>query len=111
MKIGELARACKTSIRMIRFYEKLNLVSPQRNSSGYRIYKAQDIDFIKKVMILNRAGLPLKDIALLRDCLNDEPQDFCTVLRRKLEDKRADIDRQIDSLNESKALLDNLLAR
>ncbi len=111
MKIGELAKACQTSVRMVRFYESLKLVEPRRNSSGYRIYSDDDAAVIRKIMLLNRAGLPLKDIALMRDCLHDEPQNFCAVLRGKLADRQADIDRQILLLQESKLLLDELLAR
>ena len=62
-------------------------------------------------MLLNRTGLPLKDIALMRDCLRDEPQNFCADLRGKLTARQADIDRQIAWLQASKRLLGELLAR
>ena len=111
MKIGELAQACQTSVRMLRFYESLKLITPQRNASGYRIYSEQDAEIVRKVMLLNRTGLPLKDIALMRDCLRDEPQYFCADLRGKLTARQADIDRQIAWLQASKRLLGELLAR
>lgn len=38
MKIGEFAKACGSSVRMIRFYEKFNLINPLRNANGYRSY-------------------------------------------------------------------------
>jgi len=34
MKIGEFAKACGSSVRMIRFYEKFNLINPLRNANG-----------------------------------------------------------------------------
>ncbi|MDO4640211.1 MAG: MerR family transcriptional regulator [Neisseria sp.] len=111
MKISEVAKKCETSVRMIRFYETLNLIQPVRNNSGYRVYTENDVEIIRKIILLNRTGLPLKDIALMRDCINDEPQDFCNDLRAKLMAKQSDIDRQIACLKASKALLDDLLAR
>ena len=111
MKIGELAQTCQTSVRMLRFYESLKLITPQRNASGYRIYSEQDAEIVRKVMLLNRTGLSLKDIALMRDCLCDEPQNFCADLRGKLTVRQADIDRQIAWLQASKRLLGELLAR
>lgn len=109
MRIGELARRCNTSERMLRFYEELKLLRPTRSSSGYRQYDEADAEFVRKIMLLNQAGLALKDIALLRDCLHDEPQNFCDTLRGKLKERQADIDRQIRALKQSKALIGSLL--
>ncbi|MBN6066872.1 MerR family transcriptional regulator [Aggregatibacter actinomycetemcomitans] len=109
MKIGEFANACGSSVRMIRFYEKLNLIRPLRNANGYRSYDEQDIDYIKKVILLNHAGLALKDIALLRTCLNDKPQHFCDNLRHKLQTRLTDIHEQMATLNQSKKLIEQLL--
>ena len=61
-------------------------------------------------MLLNQAGLPLKDIALLHDCLNDAPQDFCDVLRGKLRAQLVEIDTQLERLQASRTLIQQLLA-
>ena len=86
MKIGEFAKRSSISVRMLRFYESAGILVPARTPSGYREYREQEIGFVRKVVLLNRAGLALKDIALMRDCLNDEPQNFCPALRGKLAD-------------------------
>ena len=59
--------------------------------------------------MLNQAGLSLKDIAIMRDCLHDRPQDFCPELRHKLQVVRDKIDEKISSLKRSQALLAELL--
>ncbi len=110
MKIGEFARQCGTSVRMLRFYEQAGIILPNRTASGYREYDEQEAEFIKKVIALNHAGLALKDIALLRDCLHDKPQNFCAELRNRLKETQAEIDRQIVALQSSKTLLAALLA-
>lgn len=81
MKIGEFSRQCGVSVRMLRFYETAGLLMPRRTAQGWREYDAADAVFIRKAAQLNRAGVPLKDLALMRDCLRDEPQQFCAELR------------------------------
>jgi len=88
LKIGELARESGASVRMLRFYEQLGLLAPVRNAAGYRLYDAADVALARKVRLLNQAGLPLKTLALMRDCLRDEPQDFCAELRRAQRDAK-----------------------
>lgn len=84
MKIGEFSRQCGVSVRMLRFYETAGLLMPRRTAQGWREYDAADAVFIRKAAQLNRAGVPLKDLALMRDCLRDEPQQFCAELRARL---------------------------
>ena len=110
MRIGELAMACQTSVRMLRFYERLGLLHPVRAPNGYRHYRPEDAAYVRKVMLLNQAGLPLKDSALLHDCLNDAPQDFCDVLRGKLRVQLVEIDTQLERLQASRTLIQQLLA-
>ena len=110
MKISEFARRCGISVRMLRHYQERGLLIPARTPSGYREYDERDIGFVRKAVMLNRAGLALKDIALLRDCLNDEPQNFCSELRGKLADTQARIRHQIDGLHRSEQLIAGLLA-
>lgn len=110
MKISEFARRCGISVRMLRFYESAGILVPARTPSGYREYDERDIGFVRKAVMLNRAGLALKDIALLRNCLNDEPQNFCSELRGKLADTQARIRQQIDGLHRSEQLIAALLA-
>ena len=109
LKIGELARESGASVRMLRFYEQQGLLAPVRNAAGYRLYDAADVALVRKVRLLNQAGLPLKTLALMRDCLRDEPQDFCAELRRALLTQQAEIARQMVLLGQSQALLASLL--
>ena len=110
MKIGEFSRQCGVSVRMLRFYETAGLLMPRRTAQGWREYDAADAAFIRKAAQLNRAGVPLKDLALMRDCLRDEPQDFCADLRARLVATRAHLVDEIARLQQSERLLGNLLA-
>ena len=111
LQIGELARKSGASVRMLRFYEQLGLLAPARNAAGYRLYHADDVALVRKVRLLNQAGLSLKTLALMRDCLRDAPQDFCTELRATLRAQQAEIARQMALLAQSQALLASLLEK
>ena len=110
LKIGALAQASGVSVRMLRFYEKMGLLTPARNAAGYRLYRATDADLVRKVRLLNQAGVPLKDLALMRDCLRDEPQQFCAELRARLAATQEDLVGEIARLQQSARLLADLLA-
>jgi len=109
MKIGEFSRQCGVSVRMLRFYETAGLLMPRRTAQGWREYDAADAVFIRKAAQLNRAGVPLKDLALMRDCLRDAPPHFCPDLRRRLLAQQAAIAQQIVELQQSQDLLTALL--
>ena len=110
MKIGDFSQSSGVSVRMLRFYETAGVIAPQRTAAGYREYDAADAAFVRKAAMLNRAGVPLKDIALMRDCLRDEPQDFCPELRGRLHAAREKLAAQIADLQQSERLLAELLS-
>ena len=109
MKIGELAQRTQVSIRMLRFYESLGLLTPTRNAAGYRLYDEEDMAQVAKIRLLQQAGLALKDIARLHDCLHDRPQAFCPALRNKLRACQAETTARITQLQKTQALLARLL--
>ena len=63
MLIGDAARSCGVSARMLRHYEALGLVRPiGRTSAGYRDYSAEDVRRIFQVESLRSMGLSLKQV-------------------------------------------------
>ena len=63
MLIGDAARSCGVSARMLRHYEALGLVRPTgRTSAGYRDYSDEDIRRIFQVESLRSMGLSLKQV-------------------------------------------------
>ncbi|PJK03076.1 hypothetical protein CO612_09525 [Lysobacteraceae bacterium NML71-0210] len=67
----------------------------------------EDVTCLQKNAQINLTGLPLKEIARLRY----KPQDFCSDLWGRLEAVSIDIDRKVEDLHASQALLVDLLAR
>jgi MerR family transcriptional regulator, copper efflux regulator len=113
MKIGELSKRTGVSVRMLRHYEELGLVRPQRTAAGYRTYGAGDIGTIKRVVLLNKAGLELRRLRHLIGCeLGDNGMrtQLCAPLRSVLASKHAELARQISDLRKSYKMLSRLLA-
>ncbi len=51
----------------IRFYEKEGLLNPQRKENQYRDYSEEDIDRLKKIIILRKLGITISEIKAILD--------------------------------------------
>lgn len=69
MKINDVEKQLNIPKATIRFYEKEGLLNPKRNENSYREYNNEDIELLKKIIVLRKIGIPLEDIKLL---LNNE---------------------------------------
>jgi DNA-binding transcriptional MerR regulator/mannose-6-phosphate isomerase-like protein (cupin superfamily) len=54
LKIGDVANMVGISATAIRSWEKLGLIRPQRTSSQYRLYTADDVKLLKRARFLRR---------------------------------------------------------
>ena len=67
--IGQFSEITNTSSHTLRYYEKEQLIIVNRNSSGWRFYTAEDVEWILFIKKLKDTGMSIKDIkkyALLR---------------------------------------------
>jgi MerR family copper efflux transcriptional regulator len=71
MKIGELAELAGTSVKTIRYYDRVGVLRPkQRSGSGYRLYDEDALDRYRFVRAAQAVGLRLgeiREIVALRD--------------------------------------------
>lgn len=68
-QIGTVADRVHLSLRTIRYYEEIGLVSPSgRTEGGFRLYTESDIDRLHLVKALKPVGMPLEMISELLDC-------------------------------------------
>lgn len=61
-KVGEVARRCGVSVRALHHYESLGLVVPWRTPAGHRVYAAEHLERLHRVLALRQLGLPLAEI-------------------------------------------------
>ena len=111
MKIGEAARRAGVSVDTLRFYERRGILpSPQRRSSGYRIYPEAVVERVRLVKDMQQLGLHLDEIMeALRQldggsatCANQRPR-FEAVIDR--------IDHDMAQLRATRAKIVKLLRR
>lgn len=83
-RIGELARETGLSVRALRYYDRLGLLTPSaRSEGGHRCYDAGDVRRLHRVLALRSFGLPL---AQIRAVLDAEPDhDPAELIRRQLD--------------------------
>lgn len=63
LNIGQFAEATGLSAHTLRYYEKINLLSPVlRDNSGHRRYSQKDRDWVAFITRLKQTSMPLKEI-------------------------------------------------
>lgn len=72
LNIGEFARLGQVSPRMLRHYDEIGLLRPERvdTATGYRSYAAHQLGQLHRLLALRDLGFTLDQIG---DVLNDEP--------------------------------------
>ncbi|MBP2098062.1 MerR family transcriptional regulator [Enterococcus rivorum] len=101
LKIGQVSQKTNISVDTLRFYEKMDLIVPDRDESGRRIYSAEDLEKLNLVICLLETDLSIKEaqefIALYDHGENTVKQriDFYSELIRKI---GLDIEKKIKQL-------------
>jgi DNA-binding transcriptional MerR regulator len=70
--IGELAKRTGTSERLLRYYERVGLLRPGRQSNGYRAYDETATTTVLRIRALLAAGLPTRIIRQVLPCTTDD---------------------------------------
>ena len=103
MKIGDFARAARTTPRTVRHYHSLGLLpEPRRLANGYREYELADLLRLMRSGWLARAGVPLGRIG---EMLAAEDSDGTDRLRHDLSVVIATLDAERDRLTRQLAAL------
>lgn len=67
MTIKEVEQLLDVPRATVRFYEKEGLINPGREVNGYRDYSEDDVERLKKIIILRKIGIAIEDINDLFD--------------------------------------------
>lgn len=112
LKIGEVAAASGLSVKTIRYYEEIGLLTPtveRSRSSGYRLFTAQTLNrlaFIKRSQAL---GLSLSEVQQILQ-VHDHGELPCGEVKQHLEAKVAEINRQMEALETLRSELQGILS-
>ena len=103
-KIGDFSRLAQVSVRMLRHYDKLGLLTPSYTDrfTGYRYYTIDQLPRLNRILALNGLGLTLQQITDLLGAGNDLPvqelRGMLTLRRVELEQELADKQWQLASV-------------
>ncbi|MGH3629269.1 MAG: MerR family transcriptional regulator [Sciscionella sp.] len=86
--MGELARATGLSVRVLRHWDEIGLVSPGRTSAGHRCYTVVEVNRLYRALALRQMGLRLDQVADLLAGAGPSPRE---TLRNHLERVQADL--------------------
>lgn len=63
-KVGEVARLSGLTVRALRYYEEIGLLTAtHRTEGGHRLYTSEDLGRLYRIRLLRQLGLPLAEIA------------------------------------------------
>ncbi|MGI5217010.1 MerR family transcriptional regulator [Nocardia sp. CA-290969] len=103
LTVGQVAARVGVTVRALHHWDEIGLASPsQRTASGYRLYTADDLERLHRVVVYRELGLGLDRI---RAVLDDSPADVPGALRAQ----RAQIDARIERLRQLGAGLDRMI--
>lgn len=105
-KIGEFSKLTQVSIRMLRHYDQMGLLKPDNvdPSTGYRLYSAQQIPLLQKIILLRDSKFGISEI---KNILENWNEGFIIEeLERKKKEISLEITREqlrIDKINKAVA--------
>ena len=113
MRIGELSERTGVSVRMLRHYEQLGLLAPERLPNGYRVYTDDDAVLVSGLRCLADLGLDLRTAASVArlGCGLEAPvdSDERATVRRLVRDQLDEVERRRRALDATRVQLADLL--
>ncbi|MFC5664558.1 MerR family transcriptional regulator [Kitasatospora misakiensis] len=108
MKIGELAAATDTSVRLLRYYEEQGLLASHRLDSGHRRYDDDTPAVVRRIRALLEAGLPTRVIRDLLPCVRQDGT-LAECQLETLQTHLQGLDDRISALSETRTSLSRLI--
>lgn len=107
-KIGEVADATSLSIKTLRHYDEIELVSPSaRSHGGFRLYTEDDIDRLLLIRRMKPLGFSLAEMKQVLEAIAAGPEgaDFLAAVHDRAVETQRDLRRKLDYAVEFTALI------
>ena len=106
MNISQFSKKYGLSLDTLRFYEKCEILIPDRLTNGYRNYQDIHEQKIKLIICLKSIGFTLEEIKQLIELETKPPSEQCNITSNQLIDKKIEmISQQIKLLEYGKDTL------
>ena len=104
-RIGEFAKLAGVTIRALHHYDRIGLLKPPRGSSGFRLYRAEDLERLEQIAALKFLGIPLLEIKQLLKRGPLTLVDSLHMQREALAEKRTLIDRALVAIEAAEKVI------
>ena len=109
LTIGKVARDAEVGVETVRFYERKGLIArPRRPQRGFRSYPPEIVQRIRFIRQAQELGFTLREIKDLLS-LRADPKADCAVVRRKSQEKLADVIAKSQQLDHIRQALEALI--
>ncbi|WP_442956201.1 MerR family transcriptional regulator [Paenibacillus sp. USHLN196] len=108
--IGEVAKKLDLTVYTLRYYDKEGLMPfVERTTSGTRLFKDSDIDFLKIIQCLKLTGMPIKDI---KDFIEWCSEGDSTLKQRydMFTERKASVEAQMEELRKTMEVIEHKCA-
>jgi MerR family transcriptional regulator, thiopeptide resistance regulator len=86
--VGEVARLAKVTVRTLHHYDEIGLLSPVgRSEAGYRLYDADDLTRLHRILLFRELDFSLEAVARLMDDPAFDPAEALRAQRELLLDR------------------------
>jgi MerR family transcriptional regulator, copper efflux regulator len=111
LKIGEASQKSGLSVKTIRYYDEIGLLSPmvKRSESGYRLFRPQVLQRLAFIRRAQALGLHLSEVQQIL-AVHDRGELPCGEVRQHLEAKVAEVRQQIEGLETLRVELEGILS-
>lgn len=109
--VGDLSRLAKCTLRAIRFYEQQGLLlAPDRTEGRHRRYTIRDLERLRAIVALRRAGMPIQTIrrAMTIRHANASGAEAARELGELLERQILELEEQAERLRQLKSEFEQL---
>ena len=100
-RIQEFAEQAGVTVRALHHYDRLGLLRPRRNGSGYRLYGPRELERLEQIVALKFIGIPLKQIKAVLDRNGSNLPEALRMQRTVLEEKRRMLDGAIQAIRKA----------
>jgi len=110
LRSGKLAELAGVSTDTLRYYERMKvLAAPRRSEGNYRMYPAEALDRVRLIRQALAMGFSIAELARIFR-VRESGGAPCRQVRKLLEEKLEDIDRQLSELTSMRQQLRGVLA-
>ncbi|WP_458733404.1 MerR family DNA-binding protein, partial [Alteromonas macleodii] len=97
MKVREIASALATTPDTVRYYTRLQLITPAKSDNGYKFYSTKDASRLRFILSARHLGFSVEDIKqILREA--DNGKTACPLVRTLIARRLAETERQFKAM-------------